>query len=256
MKSITCLLLVMPLSLHAGEIIQNTTASETTTSSSDWEISSAFYAPLMGLEGSVGLAGIGPFDVDSSFGDVLDVMDAGLSGAVELRKGPWSFQLDAIWLKLSDSTNPLPGTTFSFEQQQLNGTLFAGYEFYRTEATSVRFLTGATLNHLELDLNLVPPLPLPPVSRSGSQTWIDPFVGISVRHQLDDRWTVFADGLYGGFGISSEEYWQALAGFGYRLTENTSLALAYRVIAVDYQQGGFVYDTETSGPNLGLIVRF
>lgn len=56
--------------------------------------------------------------------------------------------------------------------------------------------------------------------------------------------------------ISSEEYWQALAGVGYQLTEKTSLALAYRIISVDYKQSGFVYDTDTAGPNIGLIVKF
>lgn len=255
MKRITCLLLAMPLALQAGDPVEKPVLTESAGPSSGWEITSALYAPLMGLEGSVGLAGIGPFDIDSSFGDVLDVLDAGLSGAIEFRNGPWSVTADAIWLKLSDSLNPLPGTRFDFEQEQLTATLSGGYEFFRNESTSVSVLAGFTLNHLSLDLDLTPPF-LPTVSRSGSQTWVDPFIGISLRQQLGDRWTFFADGLYGGFGVSSEEYWQAVAGVGYKLSENTSLAIAYRVIAVDYQQGGFVYDTETSGPNVGLIVRF
>lgn len=256
MKHITCILLAMPLALQAGDLAEKPTPTGSPEPASGWEITSAIYAPLMGLEGSVGLAGIGPFDVDSSFGDVLDVMDAGLSGAIEFRNGPWSIAVDAIWLKLSDSTNPLPGSTLSFSQEQITGSLSAGYEFYRTESTSLRFLVGAAVNHLSLDLDLDVPAPLPGLSRSGSQTWIDPFIGLGLRQQLGERWTFFADGLYGGFGVSSEEYWQAVAGVGYRLTENTSLAIAYRVIAVDYQQGGFVYDTETSGPNVGLIIRF
>lgn len=255
MTHIASLLLAMPLALQAGEPVGNPVPIDSNEPSSGWEITSAFYAPLMGLEGSIGLAGIGPFDVDSSFGDVLDVMDAGLSGAVEFRNGPWLIQADAIWLKLSDSVNPLPGTTLNFSQEQITGSLSLGYEFYRTDSTSLRFVAGAAFNHLSLDIDLVAP-PLPTLSRSGSQTWIDPFLGINFRQQLGDRWTLFADGLYGGFGVSSEEYWQAVAGVGYRLSENTSLAIAYRVIAVDYKQGGFVYDTETSGPNVGLIVRF
>lgn len=255
MKHIAFLMFAMPFALQAGEPVETPAPIDSHAPSSGWEITSAFYAPLMGLEGSVGLAGIGPFDVDSSFGDVLDVMDAGLSGAVEFRNGPWSIMADAIWLKLSDSANPLPGTAFHFSQEQITGSLSAGYEIHRTESTSLRLIAGAAYNHLTLELDLAPPL-LPALTRSGSQSWIDPFIGLNYRQQVGERWTLFADGLYGGFGVSSEEYWQAMAGVGYRLSEKTSLAIAYRVIAVDYKQGGFVYDTETSGPNVGLIVRF
>ena len=237
MKRTTSLLLAMPLALQAGDLGEKPVPTDFAEPSSGWEITSALYAPLMGLEGSVGLAGIGPFDVDSSFGDVLDVMDAGLSGAVEFRNGLWSVQLDAIWLKLSDSASPLPGTTLNFSQEQITGSLSAGYEFLGTESTSLRFVAGAAVNHLSLDLDLDVPLPLTAVSRSGSQTWIDPFIGINLRQQLGERWTFFADGLYGGFGVSSEEYWQTVAGFGYRLTGNTSLALAYRELALAFLGG-------------------
>jgi opacity protein-like surface antigen len=49
---------------------------------------------------------------------------------------------------------------------------------------------------------------------------------------------------------------QALAGISYRVTENSSLALGYRIISTDYSDGGFVYDVETSGPNIGLVIKF
>ena len=64
------------------------------------------------------------------------------------------------------------------------------------------------------------------------------------------------NGTFGSFDVSSDEYWQVIAGISYPLTENTSLALAYRMLSVDYQQGGFLYDTKTSGPNVGLVFRF
>lgn len=256
MKRTLLPLFALPLALHAGDTTGEAAIPDAAATGSGWEITSAFYAPLMGLEGSVGLFGVGPFDVDSSFSDVFDIMDAGLSGAFEFRHGPWSVQADAIWLKLSDAVEPLPGTRFGFHQEQFMGSLAAAYDVYADETTSLRVIAGAAINHIKLDLDFTPPPPLRPRSNSGSQTWIDPFIGIGVRHSLTDRWTLFADGLYGGFGVSSEEYWQVVAGIGYHLTENTSLAIAYRTIAVDYAQGGFVYDTETSGPNIGLLVRF
>lgn len=241
--------------LHAG-VASETPVADVKAASSGWEITSAFYAPLMALEGSVGLAGAGPFDVDSSFSDVLDVMDAGLSGAVEFRHGRWAVLADAIWLKLSDGAEPSPGTRLDFGQEQFTGSLSASYDLFVGETTSLRLIAGAAISHMRLDLDLSAPPPLPAVSHSDSQTWIDPFLGIGFRKSLGERWTIFADGLYGGFDVSSEKYWQAVAGLGYHITENTTLALAYRMIAIDYRQGGFVYDTQTSGPNIGLVVTF
>jgi len=81
-------------------------------------------------------------------------------------------------------------------------------------------------------------------------------VGLRVRHRLGERWGLFTSGTFGSFDISSDEYWQVIAGVSYRLTEHTSIALAYRMLSVDYQQGGFLYDTKTSGPNIGLVFQF
>jgi opacity protein-like surface antigen len=253
MKQALFLVCALPLTSHAGGTAPPIAVSE---SPPRWEITSAFYVPLMGLDGSLGLLGIGPSDVDSSFSDVLDVMDAGLSGAVELRNGPWTLQADAIWLKLSDSAEPLAGSRLDFGQEQFTGSLAASYDVYADDTTSLRLIAGAAISHMKLDLDFITPPPLSDLSRSDSQTWIDPLIGIGVRHSPGERWALFADGLYGGFGVSSEEYWQVVAGAGYRFTDHMSIALAYRVIAIDYRQGGFVYDTETSGPNIGLIVRF
>ena len=101
-----------------------------------------------------------------------------------------------------------------------------------------------------------PALPVTVRSASGSQDWIDPFVGLRIRHQLSDRWSIWLRGDYGGFEVSSDEYWQVIAGIGYKLSEHTTLALAYRIMSVDYHQGNFNYDTQMEGPNLGLIFKF
>ena len=242
--------------LTAGETFTQDAIGDTASGWFDgWEFASAFYAPLMGLEGSVGLAGIAPTDVDISFSDLLDDMDAGLSGAFTMKKGPWSLALDGIWLKLSDDVGPAPGARLLVGQEQFTGSLAVGHEIHGTRNTSISFVAGGTANHIKLDLELSA-FPAPSLGRSGSQTWVDPWLGLRFRQRLGERWTAFGDFQYGGFGVSSEEYWQVVAGLGYRIGENTILALAYRAISVDYRQGGFVYDTVTSGPNIGLIVEF
>jgi opacity protein-like surface antigen len=251
------LLIAATLAAHAGEPYTSTPMINPGPERSGWEFTTALYAPLMGLEGDIGVAGFAPSHVDIPFEDIWDNLDGSLSGAFEARYDRWSITADAIWLKLSTATNPIASSYLSVSQEQIMASLSVGYEIYGNESTTVDVVVGAALNSLDVDLELFTPnLPVTTRSGSGSQEWIDPFVGLRFHQRLGDRWSLFANGLYGGFDVSSDEYWQVLAGIGYRLTENTSIALAYRVIAVDYQQGGFAYDTETSGPNLGLIIRF
>ncbi|MES2438666.1 MAG: hypothetical protein V4584_06360 [Verrucomicrobiota bacterium] len=249
---------LLAASATAGEpLISEPPTTPSSGSESDWDFGMALYAPLMGLEGNIGLAGLGPASVDVPFDKILENFDAGLSGAFEARCGRWSITADAIWLKLSASGNPAFATQFDVKQEQLTASLSAGYEIYGSESASLDLVAGGVLNYIDVDLTLqTPMLPVKSRSASSSQEWVDPFVGLRFNQRFGDRWTLFANGTIGGFDVSSQEYWQVLAGVGFRITDSTSLALAYRAVSVDYHQGGFVYDTVTSGPNLGLIIRF
>jgi hypothetical protein len=257
MKVRLLLLALTTAAVQAGEPVTPAPQITPVHESSGWEFTTALYAPFMGLEGDIGVAGMAPNHVDVPFDEILDHLDGGLSGAFEARKDRWSITVDAIWLKLSASANPIASSYVRFSQDQVMASLSVGYEIYGTESTSLDFVVGGALNSIDADLDLFTPnLPVTTRSASGSQEWIDPFFGLRFLRHLGDRWSIFANGTYGGFGVSSDEYWQALAGIAYRISDSTSVALAYRVISVDYHQGGFVYDTETSGPNLGLIIRF
>lgn len=229
--------------------------AQTEIQSSDWEFTLALYAPLMGLDGDIGVAGLAPVDVDMSFGDIFDELDGGLSGAFEARKGPWSFAVDAIWLKLSSSTVAAANSYVGLSQEQIMGSASVGFEIYGNESTSVELAAGVAFNSIDADVKIFTPGG-PSLVGSGSQEWLDPYFALRFQHRLGENWNLFASAAYGGFDVSSDEYYQLIAGIGYRLNECTSIALAYRIISVDYHQGGFVYDTETSGPNLGLIYRF
>jgi len=254
----TALLASAPLG-HAGDPVASS-APVTPATDSGWDFLLTVYAPLMGLEGDLGVAGL-TSSVDVPFDDILEDLDGGFMTAFEARRHRWSVTGDLIWMKLSGSAQPTPNSYAGFKQEQVMASLALGYELFGSESTTFDLLGGAALTSLDVDLDatIAPPGPLlPTVNRagSGSETWIDPFVGLRVRHRLSDRWSLFATGVYGGFGVASDEYWQALAGIGYHFSDRTSLALAYRIISTDYQDGGFRYDVDTSGPNLGLVFRF
>ena len=240
----------------AGEPVPPPEISSVPESSSGWEFTGTLYAPLMGLEGDVG---VGPVStpLDLSFGDILEELDGGITAAFEARRERWSLTGDFIWLKLSASAQPTANSYLGFRQEEIIASLALGYELYGSDSTSIDLLAGAAYTGMDVDLEpFTPRLPTTLRAGSGSQDWIDPFVGLRVRQHLGGRWSVWARGDYGGFGVSSDEYWQLIAGISCRLSQHTSLALAYRMIGVDYQQGTFTYDTEMSGPNLGLVFRF
>lgn len=231
-------------------------APVTAPAGSGWEFELSLYAPLMGQDGKTGL---GPVfaDVDISLSEILDHLDGIFSGAFLARYDRWSITGDLIWIKLSDASFPTNRSYAGLKMEQYMGSLNLGYEIFRNDSTTLEMIGGAAVTSLDVDVDLfTPSLPVTRRYASGSETWVDPIVGLRVRHKLSERWSLFATGVYGGFGVASDEYWQALAGVGYRLTEHATLALAYRAISVDYSDGGFLYDTKTSGPNLGLVFNF
>jgi hypothetical protein len=90
---------------------------------------------------------------------------------------------------------------------------------------------------------------------SGSQSWVDPFVGLRGRLNLTDKLYLAARGDIGGFGVASDLTWNAFAALGYQWTRKVSTELGYRHLAIDYSDGGFIYDAEMSGAYLGLTIR-
>ena len=69
-------------------------------------------------------------------------------------------------------------------------------------------------------------------------------------------WAQGLEGDIGGFGVSSEFTWQAMAALGYRTSENSSLLLGYRAIGTDYTNDGFTYDIVAHGVALGFEYTF
>jgi hypothetical protein len=86
-----------------------------------------------------------------------------------------------------------------------------------------------------------------PVSGSGSEWWIDPFVGL--RGQINiTRWLYLAaQGDVGGFGAGSQIVWNTQATIGINFTRNIFAELGYRYMYVDYDSNNFLYQMNTYG---------
>jgi hypothetical protein len=101
------------------------------------------------------------------------------------------------------------------------------------------------------------------VARSGTINWVDPFVGLRVRHQLTPGHELQFLGDVGGFDAGSDFSWQLFGGysFDFGVWQTTLHGLVgYRALAVDYSQDSAAkqnsVDLILHGPVIGLSFRW
>ncbi len=102
------------------------------------------------------------------------------------------------------------------------------------------------------------------VASSGNVSWVDPLVGLRVRHRLAPGQDLQAEADIGGFGVGSQFSWQAIGTYSYQFGRTGGVAWAgvigYRALYVNYIQGGgntlFQTNLLQHGPLIGLSARF
>ncbi len=81
-------------------------------------------------------------------------------------------------------------------------------------------------------------------------------IGARAFFRLTEDLSLQAQADIGGFGAGSDLTWSALATVNYIFTDHLSVSAGYKLLDVDYDHGGYVYDTRLSGPALGVTYRF
>ena len=220
----------------------------------EWEFTVNPYFWFAGLDGDIGVAGV-VSEVDMDFGDIWDALDFGLMGSFEARKGKWGVNVDALWLKLKeDGDLPVPGSSAEVEVNEAR--LQAMLTYRVTEGrTTLDLGAGVAWFYLGLDLDFSP-AERPGFGTDGSKDFFDPMIGYQLSHQLSEKWFLGSRGQIGGFGVSSDLTWQLGAYLGYQLSERSSMGIGYRHLYIDYSDGGFLYDADTSGVFLGGAIEF
>jgi hypothetical protein len=259
----------------------------------DWSFRAAAYGWLLNVSGNVTARGQ-TADVNASFLQLVQKSDSmgALMGYFEADKGKMGFYTDVVWANLGFSKsmtayrNPLPGVTIS---AAANAALTysmtiveAGgvYEVARWPGsegsfTAVDGLLGFRYWNNSVDLNLdvtgsanVAPLGLErtanfAIARSGSLNWVDPVVGVRMRHQFTPSQELTVRGDIGGFGLQNRFAWQALAVYSYSWQVSSyrlSGVVGYRALAVDATGGSGLSDNGANlvlhGPIIGFAVKF
>ena len=146
----------------------------------------------------------------------------------------------------------------------------AAYEIAKLDSahsTVVDLLAGARYWHqnAEVDVDLDGPGPESiSATASGSIDWVDPLVGLRIRHQVAPGQELMLRGDIGGFGVSSDFAWQLWGGYSWEMCASHGIVysgiLGYRALYTDYSRGSgsneFEYDLLQHGPVMGLSMRF
>lgn len=245
--------------------------------SPNWALQITPYMWAAGLEGNISPFRRAPtIEVEKSFSDVLD--DLNFGGFVNIwgRYERFVFSGDVMYVDTTDShgTGPLPalqipglGVTIppgasvdaKVDTKQFMATLQGGYRVLDTPQFTLDALAGARFWHISNDVTVTarhPAIGTRSASHGESFGWVDPVVGARAFLPLTEKLSFQAQADIGGFGAGSDLTWSALATVNYVFTDHLSASVGYKVLDVDYNHDGHVYDTQLSGPVLGMTWRF
>lgn len=222
---------------------------------SGWRVGTSLYGWFTQLDGDMTFRGT-TVPVDVPFDKIFDNLKFTFMGLVEVGKGRWSFMSDLFYAKLEPSASTR-FANFDSQIEQFIGNFAVFYHVTETSTTRFDVFGGARVNWMETDVEIEGKGPLGvDFSESAEKTWVDPIIGVRYHHDLTDKIFIRALADIGGFGISSDITWQAMASLGYRVTDKASLGLGYRGLGTDYTSGGTTYDVISHGLLLGLEYKF
>lgn len=233
----------------------------------DWTFDFTPYIWGVAMSGNVQGGALPAINIDMSFSDILENLDAGILGAFEARKGRWGMLFDVIYMKLEGSgtasrtgAGPIGATATASAELEVAQTMFAAAVAYRTVEgrAPIDVIGGLRYAKIEADATINGSFfaQSGTVARSAEKDWVDPYVGVRFLTPIAEHWTFVSYLDIGGFGVGSEFTWQAVVGANYEFSKTFAAKFGYRYLSVDYDKDGFVYDMANSGLYLGLGIRF
>lgn len=258
-----------------------------------WRLGFTAYGWLTSISGSATARGQ-TIDVNASFIDLVQRTDSvgALMGYFEADKGRAGMYADLVYSSAGFSQpvsvyrNPLPGLALTlngdaalktkltmievgglYELYRWSGTqgsftaidALAGFRYWNSTATaSLDALGTATYAPLGVSASRSIGLTL-----SNTLQWVDPLVGLRLRHEFTPTQSILVRGDVGGFGLGSQFSWQALGIYSYKWKKDgydLAAVIGYRAIGFNYSTGsGFdanSLDLILHGPVIGFGVRF
>ena len=262
-----------------------------------WRFRFATYGWAMNVAGSLTARGQ-TTDVNASFIQIIQKSDSlvGFMGNFEADKGRVGFYADVVWARLGfdKSTaayrNPIAGlqlsasanaaVKYSMTIVEMGGlyeiahwlgspgsfTALHGLLAFRywNNTVDTNLDIAATADFTRLSAVLGRDVQISrgfAIAQSGSLDWVDPVVGLRLRHQFTPSQEITVRGDVGGFGFQSNFEWQAVGYYSYAWQftgYQVAAVIGYRALGVNYTNTGNnnSVDLVLHGPMLGVSVRF
>jgi opacity protein-like surface antigen len=262
----------------------------------EWRVSVTPYMWAFGMNGSQIVRG-NSLDSNMTFVDALTKTSSfplEFAANVEVRNGPLSFYSDFVWTQLRFAgslfalRNPIFGAALALDanaRMKMTMAIVEGgatYEMARwgyagapAAFTAIDAVAGLRYWRVGMDLALditgainltnlgMSQSGSRAIARSGDMSWVDPFVGLRLRQQVDQANAFYLKADVGGFGAGSKFSWQAAGGYTHDFQFagiNWTGLVGYRALYVDYSRGSGVQQSGLNailhGPVAGLGVKF
>lgn len=233
--------------------------TQTPAPSHDWSFNISPYVWAASLEGSIAPFPRAPTaDVDVSFKDIFQNLDIAGMVYAEARYRRFAAYTDLVYTSVgADAETPF-GILFDdveAENEIFIGTFGGSYRAIDTEHASLALLAGARVWSVDTELKLNGGL-LPDQKFKNDESWVDPVIGLHGLYRFDNGIFLTSVSHVGGFGVGSDLTWDTFGALGYQFNDSISAVVGYRHLEVDYDQNGFVFDVELSGPVIGMTIRF
>ncbi|OLU04383.1 hypothetical protein BVK86_07380 [Pseudomonas reinekei] len=227
------------------------------------------------LDGRVSPFQRGPtISVEKPFSDVVDDLNFGGFINVWGRYDRFVLSGDIMYVDTTDIHNVGPLPAFSIpglgvippggnidakvDTKQFTATLMGGYRVINAPGLSLDALAGARVWHISNRMKVTGSLG--GLSKSASYResfgWVDPLVGLRAFLPITQKLSVQGQADIGGFGAGSDFTWSALVTVNYAFRDSLSTSVGYKLLDVDYDYNGHLYDTRLSGPALGMTYQF
>jgi len=223
----------------------------------EWRATVSLYGWLTGFS-----VDAGGQRINASFGDVLDLLNAGAMLRASGRWRRWTGYVDYLYADLGDASE-IGRATAELDVVQHNVDFRVGYVAFERPDVEVIVEAGARWWYTRTTVSIdIPPL-LPGGGGASdevreSSSWWDPLVGVRVRWRISERALLTAHVNAGGFGWgeASDSVWDLGLVLSIRVWKGLSIPLGYRVLTYERSDDGLDLDTTMQGPIVGVSFTF
>ena len=226
-----------------------------------WKFVVAPYLLAPTIQGNSRIGRLPNTSLDVSPGTIFENLQFGAMGHFEaLYDNRFGATLDVAYMDLGKGRSfPRVGGSIDAGVKQLVTEAFFGYRFWHQDRNWAEAYAGGRwwYNQLKVNANT----PANTFTRTITEQWIDPVIGVRGQIFVAPKWSLFGSGNVGGFGLVSDFTWGLQGGVGYHFNDRVALHLQYKATGVDYDNGksgrsAFSYDTVTHGPLMGVAISF